>query len=608
MINKVVPTAVLKDNRLYNITDFTMQDQMKILKHSKNLVNIEGRPLYEKYIDNSLHRIVIYGGNITEQQYKQIQDYAYAKGLYILVNSKDFLGGTSRWSQVYLSKRNIGKEFLIESDIYEEFMCNINDLQKVKRHEKLLGTYIEMPIKPKVLVGPKHVNEGYILVSRDYVNKINKYFKDKNIDFKLMNCSKTAKILKSNIYIIDNLKDYDVIVPADENKFKLSAEKISKNFSINPSINSYNSFSRNLKDKFTDKIGRQPRLPLDSCCFLDVSLNSSKVEIFKNMIEGNIEKESIANALFSYQMETENENGESTFERKYNLYGEQLMQEDKSLLDSDIWDKANPIIGKAVIQHMIPKMKGVYGKAMPSDLLPLTKGKKEVKVGSLFRFPLMTPVRCTTTICNDIIYVPKDLWTVIGGDFDGDDVNFQELDSMPVYFNWDKESDRRELTQLLQMPVKNNQKEKIKLIDAQMIVNKQASLIGKIYNANKIVIGGYIYSGKLSMKDIIKIDIYNNATLTQQAINGLKHSTSSIKEEVNTDFIQKYNFDNKHIFGIHQLPELSENVLNKAKYFYNLIKYPNNITDIINGSRVASPTSPYWFEREVSKFRSWKKI
>lgn len=599
---KMLPTFVLKDNRMIMYNNLSWNEKNELNKHCKIESTIEGRPLYKKFYNEARYRIVKYGGNITRKEYESIKKWALEKGLYILVNSKDFNGHGSKWSSILLSETNLGKEFMEKHGIYECF-SKLGPLQKIKRQEKMLGNYMFMPIKPNVKLGTNLEIEGCIYVSSEYAKNVNKTWKHKGIKARIIHGSKTAFVLKSLIFLVDNL-DCDILIPEDENKLKLSAEQIANCFAINPDIDSAKSFSRNLVNKDTGKVGRKPKVAMDMALFMDFPLRVKKCEVFKKILmrDPSITTEEIAQKLFSYQVE--DEEGNITIE--YNQIGKRLL-EVGNIFNPDIWPEASKVIANSIRKAIIPRVKGVYGQAFPEEFVQYVKAgsKIEYKKGYVIGYPMSVPIKTTVKILDNMIFINKELWKILGRDFDGDQIFFMQMKHVPCYFNWAKEEDRNELKNILQMAEKVKSKEEISLIDAQMIVNEQSALIGKIYNANKIILGAYIYSGKLSMKDLVKIDMYNNATLTQQAINGLKYSANEQIKTIDEDFIHEYNKQNAKKLGIERIPDIDNKTLNKVRLIYNTIKYTSNIENFLKVARKCDYNSKYFFERELSRFGLW---
>lgn len=598
---KMLPTYVLKDNRFVMYNNLSWGEKNELNKHCKIESTIEGRPLYKEFYNKARYRIIKYGGNITRKEYEAVKQFAMEKGLYILVNSKDFNGHGSKWSTILLSEQNLGKDFMQKHGIYECF-SKLGPLQKIKRQEKMLGNYMFMPIKPKVVVGTNLPIEGCVYVSSEYAKNVNKTWKHKGIKARIINGSKTAFILKSLIFIVDDL-NCDILIPEDENKLKLSAEQISNCFAINPDIDSVKAFSRNLVNKDTGKTGRKPKVAMDMALFMNFTLRYKKCDIFKKILmkDPSISTEDIANKLFSYQVE--DDEGNVTIE--YNQTGKRLL-EVGDIFNPDIWPEASKVIANSMRKALIPRVKGVYGQAFPEEFIRYVQaGKVEYRKGFVIGYPMSVPIKTTVKIVQNMIFINKELWKILGRDFDGDQIFFMQMKHVPCYFDWSKEKDQEELKNILQMAEKVKSKEEMTLIDAQMIVNEQSALIGKIYNANKIILGAYIYTGKMSMKDLVKIDMYNNATLTQQAINGLKYSANEQIKTIDEDFIHEYNKQNAKKLGIESIPDIDNKTIQRVKMVYNTLKYADNVETILRVARRCDCDSLYFFERELSRFGLW---
>ena len=107
------------------------------------------------------------------------------------------------------------------------------------------------------------------------------------------------------------------------------------------------------------------------------------------------------------------------------------------------------------------------------------------------------------------------------------------------------------------------------------------------------------------MKDLVKIDMYNNATLTQQAINGLKYSANEQIKSIDEDFIHEYNKQNAKKLGIESIPDIDNKTIQKVKMVYNTLKYASNIETFLNVAKKCNYDSLYFFERELSRFGLW---
>lgn len=605
---KYMPTLALINNRFIPLSGLTNEERLACYAHGKNFENINGRPLYERCLNKSTHSIIKYGGSFTNEDYDIIKKFAFENNYYILNSPKDFLANRTKWSQIFLCKDNVIKEYLEEYGIYENFKA-IPDLQKSKRAEKFLGKFIIMPaeLKPTVKITSTYEGgEGCIFISESYMKKCNRYFKNKNIDYQLTYGSKTGFCFKSIIFpLVGKDIAFDVIIPESENKLKLNEEQASRVFAVNPDIDSKKSFSKNLRIKIkggAERIGRTPTLALDTCSFLGIDLDFNKIQVYKDILEEKLPKEKVAEMLFSYEVK-EDVNGVEKFVLKYNKYGEAILN-GASIYDKDIEEHAFKVITNSIMRSMLPKVRGVYGQALPNNLMYHHKGKKQhFNYCQIVRFPLVIPVKAKTTIIDNIIYVPEELWLLMGGDYDGDTATVYNQE-LPCYFDWNKEEDRAELHKLLKMPVKEKSNDKMLLIDAQKLSFDQTTKIGQTYNSNKVVIWSYIYSG-LSMKQAIKIDMFNNATLTQQNINGMKHSASKI-EKIDVEFIQNYIKENQEQLGLDKLPVLSSSVIDHNRKMYNSFKYCNDIRRLILMSRKCNANSLNFFERQISRFRDWK--
>lgn len=603
---KYLPTLVLINNEFKPISGLTYDERLMVLSHGKNIENIIGRPLYEKCLKKCTHSIIKYGGSFSDEEYLKIKEFAFVNAYYILNSPKDFIASKQKWAQLFLCKNNVIKEYLQEYGIYDNFKA-LPDLQKSKRAEKFLGKFIIMPdeLKPSVSITPNYHSEGCIFISEAYMKKCNKYFKKKGIDYRITYGSKSAFCFKSIIFpLVGKQINCDLIVPESENKLKLSVEQISKVFAVNPDIDSKKAFSRNLRIKVkggAERIGRIPTLALDTCSFLSTDLNFDKIQIYRDMLDEKLPKEQVAEMLFSYEVK-ETVNGEEKNVLKYNKYGEAILN-GASIYDKAIEPHAFKVITNSIMRSMLPKVKGIYGQALPKHLIQHHKGHKETyQFCSIIRYPQMVSIKVDVTLVDNIIYVPEDLWLLMGGDYDGDNVTVF-TGEVSCFFDWSKEEDRNELYKLLKMPQKEKSNDKMLLIDAQKLSFDQTTKIGQTYNANKVIVWAYIEAG-LDIKSAIKIDIYNNATLTQQNINGVKHSASKIAK-VDTTFIDNYIKEHQEQIGIEILPVLPNNIIEHSKLMYNAFKYCYDIRNIINMSKNCKSDSRNYFERQISRFKDW---
>ena len=223
-MEKVIPSMVLRDGQIRSLSQLSIEDRIILNNHSKNVDMMYNRPLLQKYLNECELRVVKLYEGFTEAEYNKINEFANQNGLKIQPNTKDFVPSSTHFSCIYLSSRDLVKEFLEEKGIWEAFRDNVKDIQKNKRLEKMLGEWILTPFHPKVKIIPdlkdyndQHTHEGAIIVSKEFADKCNKaweaefmmYEKEVQIKigspYKIINGSKTSFILKSLILISPNV-------------------------------------------------------------------------------------------------------------------------------------------------------------------------------------------------------------------------------------------------------------------------------------------------------------------------------------------------------------------------------------------------------------------
>lgn len=624
--NKIMPSMVLADGQIKSLSKLSIADRVAVNNHGKNIMIMKNRPLLQRYLrDCELRIIKLYEG-FTKKEYDLINQYANSKGLYIQPNTKDFLPTASHFSCIYLSSKNIIKEFLQERGIWEAFDKNVKDVQKNKRLEKILGEWIEMPIKPKVVVTPDlidfehtHTHEGCIIMSREYAEKCNKLWieqynnlsneekEEQKGPYQIINGSKTSFILKSLIMLTNNLNGVDIIIPESENKLKLTAEQIENNFAINPSISSETCFSRNLfKDKKKTKRNRLPEICIDTMFLCNAPAYTKKLKFIKDIYEEKIKGKLVADKLFSYY-------DVNTGEIKYNHYGEKILN-GESIHSEEIWKEANKLLVGAIHKALRPTTNGFYGQVMPLRFLPqfMKQGYKVETYtdGALIRYPSTVPIKCEVKIANNILFVDEVLWTkVFNGDSDGDFGFYLRSKTLPILFDWNNDRDSQELLKLCQFDSVEKSKTKIKIdmVQSQFHTAECQKTIGSIYNRNKAVMIAYIYAG-VDPKIVTKMDMYNCSTLVQQAIDSLKYdvSNSVTQDEVTINYLINYCEKNKDKFGINKLPKLNDTLILKAKKFFSAVKNIYDLDKIIKIAQEANPESNVIYERIASIFKDWK--
>ena len=625
-MNKIIPSMVLRDGQIRSLSQLSVEDRKVLNEHSKSIDMMYNRPLLRKYLNECELRIVKLYEGFTEAEYNKINEFANKNGLKIQPNTKDFVPSSSHFSCIYLSSKDLVKDFLEEKGIWDAFQNNVKDIQKNKRLEKMLGEWILTPFKPRVKIIPdlkdyndQHTHEGAIIVSKEFAEKCNKaweaefmmYAKEVQIKigspYKIINGSKTSFILKSLILISPNIKGYDILIPQSENKLKLNEEQISKNFAINPSISSETSFSRLLfRDKEKKKRNRLPKICIDTMFLCNAPEYTKKLKFYRDIYEEKIKGKIVADALFSYYDST-------VGLMKYNKLGEKIIK-GESIHSDEIWPEANKVLVKAIHKAIKPTVNGFYGQVMSMKFLPqfqkLGYRVETYSDGALIRYPSTVPIRCTVKLCNNILFVDELLWAkVLNGDIDGDQGFYLRSKTLPILFDWNKEEDVQELLKLCQFDSveKGKKRVKIDMVKSQWEQAESQKNIGNIYNRNKAVMIAYLYAG-VDPKIVTKMDMFNCSTLVQQAIDSLKYDVSDqvTRNEVTINYLINYCEQNKDKFGISELPKLNDIQISKAKRFLGAAKSTYNLDRIIKVAQEADKNSKVIYERILSYFKDWK--
>jgi hypothetical protein len=202
-----------------------------------------------------------------------------------------------------------------------------------------------------------------------------------------------------------------------------------------------------------------------------------------------------------------------------------------SPFDISIWNDVDKVIGKYVRNLWIGKITGVYSTALPLSHLP--KGcESRIKIGWVFRPPIMMPIKAHYAIYKSCIYVDEFMWDkVFHGDFDGD-LAFvihtkNKNRTTGQYFNTglDYFTMKDKLIAWSAIPNKSD-----KPVDAKETIGKaiedvvhQASSVGGVHNNGKILIDILRKLGWPKEK-VDEMEMIITNTFVQPVIDGFKYN------------------------------------------------------------------------------------
>jgi len=573
--NKYLPTFVLIDGECKHWMKLTSEEKKHVFIHGRSEYSINQRPLFKRLIEESEYSIMKYGGGFTEKEFIDICNKTKVSGKFVQPLLKEAHGGgrgATSWGVVHIAKENLIEKYLKEMDILEEFL-KLPKSKQVNRIHKFIGQYNDFPVKPRVKLGLPYPLEGLIFATPSFMKKC-------NIPFGTKTTGPTKGLIIPTTVDSD---EWDIVIPENENKLKLSEEKLSNNMKLNLQLIPQNLFSRNLKRRFSKEVGRNPSEGLDMASILGRMPKKEWLEEARSIYEGRATKEVIVKTLFTY----ENQKGEEVC----NIYGTRVLA-GESIFKEDLWPHADKALMTMIKKAIQPRIEGIYGVIMPIDLLKYYKANSKKMVGWLTRFPWTLPILTEVKVWNNCIFVDNDLWQCFGGDYDGDQGAVFGKYVMKGHLSW--KHDRKWIQQHMSLPEKVDNAKDIRSIEEVIgCILGQYSGCGRTFNAAKIVVDSARRAG-WNRKQILELEIKLQVNEVQPYIDGLKymHADAEVKTPlmlakecgVPTDYIKV-----------------------DMMYFTPLRGRSAGVDDLVSIGKLASENSLAFYERIISYFKDWEK-
>lgn len=413
---------------------------------------------------------------------------------------------------------------LTELDILQEWY-KMGIKKAMNRLTKLMGRLIEITYKPRIF---------FVSGGVGYVTARESWAKRNGIEHgaKLVGTMKSIIVVVPDSYF-DNviLSNYDMIVPEDENKFKLTAEKLANSIFLNDVLAADRRFSKNLLkglDADGNKVfGKNPRFSLQLRAICNDIPKPDYDKVVKFYTTGEYDAKFLFD-LFGYI-------DSKTGEHKLKQVGLKIMGTNEgngmSPFDPAIWKEVDLALGAYVKRLWIGRIPGVYGTALPLSILPDTE-KYRIKEAYVFRAPIMVPVYSKYAIYKHCIYVQDDLWDkVFHGDYDGDLAFVIHKKFIKSPANWLTNSAK--LSEWAKAPSKDESTEHSTILSSTEDIMEQAKFCGIAHNNSKIVLDmGRMF--KMTDEQALQFSLYLDMKYVQPTIDAFKHTMGSDLEDIST--------------------------------------------------------------------------
>jgi hypothetical protein len=573
---KYLPDIILMEGKFVSWKDLTFQQMRTVRKHGKQVKQVEHKPLLKHIIENSTLVIMKYGGGFTGKEFNEISDRAHVKGYNVQWLLREAHGGgrgARAWGYIYYHKDNLLQKYFEEHNIWDEFQ-KIPKAKQINRIQKFLGQQKSFSVKPRIKIVDEEFNpEGLIFATPSFMDKCGIAFG-----------SKTTGAAKSLIVpAMEDNTEWDIVVPSNENKIKLDAEKLADNMYLNPTITPFLTFSRNLKKDNSEDVGRNPQMGLDLSSMLNKLPRPEWLELPKRIFEGKATSEEIVDNLFSYT-------DDNTGEKMYREAGKAVLT-GRSLFDKDIWEEGKKPLMTLIMNCLQPRIKGIYGIVMPKSFLNEYNAEPERIRGWITRFPWTLPILATAYVWKDCIFIDEELLKLFGGDCDGDQVAIFDQKAINGHFIWER--DKEWLESKMRLPEKVDAKDSDWTMERQIsIVLDQLAGCGTVFNSSKIVVDSARKMG-MDLKHLLGMEIELQSTMVQPFIDGLKYEHCTKVPTV---------FDMARIYKVE-----AQVVIDVGRYFNALRGRKANIDDIVTLAQSADFKSRSYYERVIAMFKGWKK-
>ena len=572
--DRLIPDYLFVEGKLLHWKEIKSEMRLEAWKHVKHIGSVANRPLYYRFIRECDACVMNYGSGYTADEWIDICKLASDNKFVVQPILRDARGGgrgASGWGFAWFARENLIYKYLAEMGILEEFK-GLPYAKQVTRIGKLFSEQQMFKRKPRVVLADDSEYEGLIYATPSFMAEC-------NIPFGAKTTNVTKGLLVPLPY--DNSK-YDIVVPANENKLKISAEKLSDLMVMNPTLTPQKSFSRNLIRKFSGKVGKNPQEGLDLSSILGRKPKKEWLEdCYKVYMEQTTPQET-ADLLFAY---------ENTIlgEKVHNTFGKRVLA-GESIFHPEIWPEANKALFTAAKKALQPRIKGIYGTLMPKELLRDYKLTGELMTGWFTRFPWTMPMKTEVEIHEHCIFVDNDLQKVFGGDHDGDQGAVFDEHIIKGHLDWNKQKEWIKLNMALPDKVESTEPFK-DLNDSIAVQLDQYSGCGKTFNSSKIAIDNKRYHGATVM-ELIETEMKLQSKEVQPFIDGLKYQHASEMKKAEELVAQYY------CGPVKTVPHI-------RKYFSPLRTKAGELTALLEAARDADPASKSFYEGACALFKDW---
>jgi len=537
---------------------------------------VNERPFLKEIMKESLWTIMKFGGAFTGEEFSELNKLCQEKGYQLQWLMKEAHGGgrgARAWGYAYVAEKNLIEEHLRKRGIWEEFN-KIPKAKQINRIQKFVGPGEKFPVKPRVKIGPKFKHEGLIIASPSFMKRC-------NIPLGAKTTGPTkGLIIPSPV----DTNEWDIIVPENENKLKLSVEQLEENMMLNRHLEPAKLFSKNLKKKMSPGIGRNPSHGFDLGSLLNKLPSKEWLKEAKDIYEGRAENEAIADALFSYKTKDG--------DKKYTPCGVRILA-GESLFKPDIWEEGQKALLTMVRKALQPRIRGIYGVVMPVSLLKEYGVKGEKKIGWITRFPWTLPVLTTVYVWEHCIFVDEELWLTYGGDYDGDQGAIFDIDVIDGSLVWSR--NKEWIKDHMKMPEKKDALEDPRSMEDIIACQlDQFTGCGVTFNNAKIVVDA-ARQANWNAKSILQLEMNLQAIEVQPYIDGQKYAHAKGKAKRPVDLALQY------------ARGLTKHLNNSKKYFRTIRGNGTSVENIIATAKEANPNSGSYYERVVALFKGWRK-
>ncbi len=481
-----------------------------ILEHGKSDVVTESKPNLMKLYKKVHISMIKFGGGYTGDEILFLAKYAKENGCMLLPMSREAHGGgrgARGWGVVHFAKYDVVREIIGEMGILDEYDA-LPVTKRIDRQRKLFGEMEKIEGLTVKIIPDIPEYEGLIFLSDRAIAKHGLPF---GVKFSATMKGLGVPVPKT-IGGMTVKFTADVNVPVSENKFDLTAEKLANSLYINRRLSAEYMFSRILKNKRSDKIGRLANMAWDFRSMLGIMPNAD-LKVYRDFYERGIFDDKLLDEMFGFV----DRNGK---ERLQNIGLE--VKAGKYRFDPDIEGKVNKSLWTVIKAKMLSKFPGsIYGNIMPLEYALADDPNLKVKYGWFTRYPWMDLMLTKYAVYKNTIAVPDAVVKLFGGDYDGDlglVIHRRRINSDLVYHKM-----KDTLESWMKMPDKEEVDDSGKSeIQAVADVLDFYSSIGKSFNAGRVAEGLARREGWSRMK-LMELRLKITASIVQPFINGLKY-------------------------------------------------------------------------------------